>query len=281
MMFPKVKIGISIWPETNAEWLELSLSAIPNITVDLIASQATVSKSDYSLLVIDAESPGPNFLSQQRDLLAKEDRIPIIFLGHTRSPAIQGIDWDNPETTFIPKPYKIEEVRTAVTNQLDALLSAPEEAVAEVPAPVPAPEPIPEKAAPAPEIPPVVPEKYKTQSQSIRPPRHALGYLSTLRLSDLIQMLCLNLWAGKIEIKNLASGEQGCVYLNVGVLIHAECENIPAEPACYRMLAWGRCEFNFIEEHPPVVQSIKTHWQHVLLEGARMIDEEEAAASVG
>lgn len=276
-----MKIGISIWPETNAEWLELSLSAIPNITVDLIASFESISKADYDILVIDAETPGPNFLAQQKELLAKAERIPIIFLGNTRSPAIQGIDWDNPETTFISKPYKIEEVRTAVTVKLDALASAPEEPAALAPAPAPAPEPASEKASAVPEIPPAVPEKYKTQSQSIRPPRHALGYLSTLRLSDLIQMLCLNLWAGKIEIKNLASGEQGCVYLNVGVLIHAESENVSAEAACYRMLAWGRCEFNFIEEHPPVVQSIKTHWQHVLLEGARMIDEEEAAASVG
>jgi len=272
-----VNIGISIWPETNAEWLELSLSAIPNATVSLIAALDKLSVKNYDILVIDAESPGPNFLGQQRDLAAQSARIPVIFLGPTGSPVIQGIDWDHPDTTFIAKPYKIEEVRSAVAARLDARVVHPKE-VSEVPTAAALTEPGVEKAV---VLPAVIPEKFKTQSQSIRPPRHALGYLSTLRLSDLIQMLCLNLWAGKIEIKNLATGEQGCAYLNVGVLIHAECENISAEQACYRMLAWGRCEFNFIEEHPPVVQSIKTHWQHVVLEGARMIDEEEAAASVG
>jgi hypothetical protein len=103
--------------------------------------------------------------------------------------------------------------------------------------------------------------------------QQTLGYLSTLRLADLLQMLCLNGWSGQIAAEQLSTGRKGSVFLNAGALIHAFTETQQGELACHEMLGWDRCEFQFAEQHPPVVRSIHAPWQHVVLEAARLSDE--------
>lgn len=106
------------------------------------------------------------------------------------------------------------------------------------------------------------------------PRRQTLGYLSTLRLADLLQMLCLNGWTGQIAVEQLSTGRKGSAFLNVGTLIHAFTDRREGEEACHEMLGWERCEFRFLEQHPPVPQSIRAPWQHVVLEAARRSDEQ-------
>ncbi|MCC6475205.1 MAG: DUF4388 domain-containing protein [Burkholderiales bacterium] len=106
------------------------------------------------------------------------------------------------------------------------------------------------------------------------PHRQSLGYLSTLRLADLLQMLCLNGWSGRIDVEQLATGRKGSVFLNGGALIHASTDSDHGEGACHEMLGWERCEFQFSERHSPVVPSIRAPWQQVVLEAARRIDEQ-------
>jgi hypothetical protein len=244
-----MKVGLAMWPESEAEWFELALSAIPHCQVTLIGNLETLPGEEFDLLVIDPDSPGPAFLRTFPSLVKRFGPPTMVVLGPASSGHVFGANWEADHTTFLPKPIKIEEVRTVVARKLRELQ---------------------EESAP----------QAARKSQKVpTPKKNALGYLSTLRLSDLIQMLTLNNWAGKIEVVDLTSGQSGSVYLNFGVLIHAECGPLVAEEACYRMLSWGRCEFQFIEEHPPVVQTIKTHWQHVVLEGARMIDDENAASA--
>ncbi|MFQ3671933.1 MAG: DUF4388 domain-containing protein [Verrucomicrobiia bacterium] len=230
------------------------MSAIPHVSVHLIGDLDSVPEQPFDILVVDPDSPGPAFLRLFTNLTRKFGPPAMVVLGSHQSKAMFGSLWEATHTIFAPKPVKIEEVRSMVTRLITDLQN---------------------EAASSPNNQPILPRKTQGISQ---PKRNALGYLSTLRLSDLIQMLTLNNWAGKIEVTDLGSGETGSVYLNVGVLIHAECGSLVAEEACYKMLSWGRCEFQFIEEHPPVVQTIKTHWQHVVLEGARLIDDGNAAS---
>jgi hypothetical protein len=245
-----VKIGLSIWPADNAEWLELSLSTIPNVEVALIAALVELPAAPLDLIILDAESPGPGFLSLYKKIKESGAVPPLVVLGTPNCPVMMAIDWDEQSTLFIAKPFRIEDVRTMVAKRLTELAATPEPAKTET-----------SPAAP----------------EHVPAPKHPLGYLSTLRLSDLIQMLCLNNWTGRIEITNLGTGETGRVHLNVGILIHADCGQRQAEEACYQMLSWGRCQFNFIEEHEPVIQNVQTPWQHVVLEGARLLDENIAA----
>ena len=243
-----MKIGVAVWPKTNAEWLELGLNYLPDIQVVRVENSDVDLPPPFDLLLVDGDNPGPRFIPFYRSFQSIHGHKPLIILGQPSSPALMLLDWDPEYTLFIAKPYKIEDVVNSVTQKLKPSSQSTDQSG---------------------------PLKRSKNSTPIKPSK-SLGYLSTLRLSDLIQMLCLSNWTGKIEITHLAGNETGEIYLNVGVLIHARQDKIDGESSMYKMLTWGRCEFQFVEEHPLVIQSIKTHWQEVILEGARLIDISKA-----
>jgi Domain of unknown function (DUF4388) len=245
-----MKIGLAIWPKSNAEWVELALTSQPEVSTSWISPDQVHLLAHFNLLVIDGDSPGPSFLAYYKGFVAKHGVPGLVVLGSPMSPALLSLEWEPDSTTFISKPYRIEDVVQAIKVRLNNDTNHTEESL------TPPPPPTIDKA-----------EKKATAGAK------SLGYLSTLRLSDLVQMLCLSNWTGKIEVTELGEGQSGEIYLNVGVLIHAKQSKIEAEEACYKMLSWGRCEFHFVEEHPPVVQTITTHWQGIMLEGARKLDE--------
>ncbi|NJK91397.1 MAG: DUF4388 domain-containing protein [Blastochloris sp.] len=244
-----MKLGLAIWPKANAEWIELALSHIKDLSSLWIGPDQVRTLDLFELIVVDGDSPGPSFLAYYKAYASQHGSPHLVVLGTPMSPALATLPWEPEKTRFVSKPYRMEDVVLAVNSSLTLLNQ--DLAPALHPPPPPTPSSAPGKASGA----------------------KSLGYLSTLRLSDLIQMLCLSNWTGKIEVTELGQNKQGEIFLNVGVLIHAEQGSHEAEEACYTMLGWGRCEFNFVEEHPPVVQTISTPWQGIMLEGARKIDE--------
>jgi hypothetical protein len=251
----EMKIGLAIWPKGDAEWIELALDNLPEVSSRWISPDQARQPDLFNLLIVDAESPGPSFLSYYKSYTSRYGIPELVVLGSPMSPALLNLEWEPETTMFVSKPYRIEDIVQAVKTRIDHLASSRALTSSS------------ETLTPPP--PPAL-EKNKGNGAK------SLGYLSTLRLSDLIQMLCLSNWTGKIEVAELGEGKHGEIFLNVGVLIHAHQNKLEAEDACYEMLAWGRCEFHFVEEHPPVVQTITTHWQGIMLEGARKIDEAAA-----
>ncbi|MDD5260693.1 MAG: DUF4388 domain-containing protein [Methylacidiphilales bacterium] len=240
-----MKIGLAVGSKNACEWFELGLSSIPDLKVVSIETCDLDLPPDFDLILMDADHPGPSFIAFYRNFIALHKQRPLVILGQPSSPALMRLDWDSNLAIFIAKPYQIQDVIETISQKTRQITSLPH----------------------APEV------KEKSAASSSGTAARPLGYLSTLRLPDLIQMLCLSNWTGKIEITNLTSNETGEIYLNVGVMIHASQDKTEAETAVYRMLPWGRCEFNFIEEHPPVIQTIRSHWQEIMLEGARRVDE--------
>lgn len=238
---PVVKIGLAIWPKKSAEWVELAMSNLPNATTEWIGPEQVQNLQQFTLLIVDGDSPGPSFMAYYKSLAAQNYTPQIVLLGTPMSPVLKNLEWEPDHTVFVSKPYRMEDILKAVKSTL-------------------------EKAHPKPTALPSPLEQTGSEPK-------ALGYLSTLRLSDLIQMLCLSHWTGKIEVMELADKKFGQIYVNTGVLVHAEFDHFEAEEACYRMLSWQRCEFHFVERHPPVVQTITSHWQNIMLEGARRLDE--------
>lgn len=250
-----MKIGLAIWPKSDAEWVELALSNAPDMSTLWISPDQARTLDAFDILVVDGDNPGPSFLAYYKGFVGLHGVPQLVVLGSPMCPALMNLEWEPESTMFISKPYRIEDVVHAVQAKA-AQLNAPEVAADKTESLIPPP-------------PPSLQKPEKTASNGAK----SLGYLSTLRLSDLVQMLCLSNWTGKIEVSELGEGKSGEIFLNVGVLIHARQGKIEAEDACYTMLSWGRCEFHFVEEHPPVVQTIITHWQGVMLEGARKMDE--------
>jgi hypothetical protein len=251
-LFHHMNIGLAIWPKGDAEWVELALGSILGSVTRWIVPGAQTNLQPYELFIVDGDNPGASFVSYYKSYTSRYGLPYLIVLGTPMSSALMNLEWEPGGTTFISKPYRIEDIVHATKSKLSLLGRNQKEIISSDLTLAPPP---------------------KAPLESETPTAKSLGYLSTLRLPDLIQMLCLSNWTGKIEVTELGLKRQGEIYLNVGVLIHAEQEEKEAEEACYAMLAWGRCEFHFVEEHPPLVQTITSPWQLIMLEGARKQDE--------
>ncbi len=246
-------IGLAIQSKSTIEWIRLSLSAVEGAEIVEVPGSFSFDRK-MDLLIIDDEKPGTGFMLFYPALLKKQGMVDKIVLGAPQSPLMMTIEWNPEDTIFLSKPYQYEMIRQAVNLKFQTVKASLKE--------------------------PAV-EKKTEESIPPEPKKFKLGYLSSLHLADLIQMLCMSNWSGKIEIINLATDETGSIFINVGVLIHAKTANKSGEPACYEMLHWGRCSYDFSEEVTHVVQTIQTPYQSVLLESAKLQDEIEHQKNFG
>lgn len=248
-------IGIAIQPASSAEWVKLALSSLKDVEVIDVSGQFAFDRQ-IDLLIFDDEKPGVGFMLFYNALKKKQNVIDKIVLGSPQSPLMMTLEWNPEDAIFIAKPYQIEIIRQAVSLKIQKL-TVQKSSVSNLP------------------------ESKADVPAQAEPKKIKLGYLSTLHLGDLIQMLCMSNWSGKIEIINLSTDETGWVYINVGVLIHAKTATKNGEDACYEMLHWGRCSYDFSEEVTHVVQTIQSSYQSILLEGAKLEDEIEHKKNFG
>ncbi|MDX6765358.1 MAG: DUF4388 domain-containing protein [Candidatus Methylacidiphilales bacterium] len=245
-------VGLALWPRKSAQWFELGLKTSPDIRVCHLSSEALESATKLDLLVMDGDQPGPGFLGNYHAYLKSFGICDLVVLGQPGCPSLMNLEWEPARTFFIAKPYLIEDALKTVQNRLGEIVLR--ESQVAVPPPPPGGTVSPQREAPI--------SKGKS-----------LGYLSTLRLADLIQMLCLSNWTGKIDIENLASGERGYVFMEDGHIRDSRHNQHQGEHACHQMLNWGRCNFEFTEDLRPETTTVHNPWQQILLEGARIFDE--------
>lgn len=252
-MPPTYHVGLAIWPRKSAQWFELGLQPHPHVRTSPLGDETPESAVRLDLILVDGDNPGPGFLPYYTAYTRSFGPTDLIVLGQPGCPALHGVAWEPHRTTFLPKPYLIEQVIQTILRRLESLSEVPEP-------PAPA-GPLPSRSEPV--VPPPPP----------RARGKSLGYLSTLRLADLIQMLCLSSWSGRIDIEHLGTGDLGMVHIDDGSVIDARQADLNGAPAIYRMLSWGRCQFEFSEDAPAPERTIQVGWQGLLLEGARLHDE--------
>ncbi|SFM96670.1 response regulator [Thermodesulforhabdus norvegica] len=99
------------------------------------------------------------------------------------------------------------------------------------------------------------------------------GRIENVELTQIIQMVCMSGHNVRIIVK--AGDREGIVLVYGGSIFHAEAEGHQGEEAIYRMATWeGQvCEFSPLYEEPKV-KTVKKDWQYVLLEAARIQDEQ-------
>jgi hypothetical protein len=242
-MLTIMRIGLAIWPKSDAEWLELGLSSKFSYTVENIGGEMKDPVSPLDLIILDGDNPGPHFIGYYKALLSGFGMPAKIVLGTTNSPALKAIQWEASETVFIAKPYEIEVILQNVVKRAETIKNE---------------------------------DSGKIQNQQ---GSNTLGYLSTLPLPDLIQMLCMSDWTGTVCVDHLADGTKGYVYIADGALYHADSTSFEGIHACYHMLRWGRCQYSFNEEQVQDKVTIQLPWQEIMLEGARLIDESTGSYS--
>ena len=103
------------------------------------------------------------------------------------------------------------------------------------------------------------------------------GFSGTLRqvgLTDIIQIECLRRSSCILEIHTpQAKGE---IYIESGVILHAVAGAVSGQKALHRLLSLNNGEFHLHPFRRPLERTIQGSWECLLLESARVRDEEKS-----
>ncbi len=105
------------------------------------------------------------------------------------------------------------------------------------------------------------------------------GMLRRVGLQDVIQMECLGRNSSVLEVYN--EHVLGRIYIEEGSIIHAAGGDLVGERALQRLLALPGGSFELVPFEPPSERSIVGPWEFLLMEAARVRDENAAQAATG
>lgn len=100
------------------------------------------------------------------------------------------------------------------------------------------------------------------------------GFSGTLRqvgLTDVIQIECLRRSSSVLEVSSPET--RGEIYIEVGAIVHAVAGALTGEQALYRLLAMSNGQFRVQPFRNPPQHTISGAWEHLLMEAARLSDE--------
>lgn len=125
--------------------------------------------------------------------------------------------------------------------------------------------------------PPRTAEVSAVPSEPRRPRRTTAlnGRLEQLQLSSLLVMMEMERKDGLLSLKDSRTGTVGRIFLRRGQVISAKLgeSNVPGKESVYEMLSWKAGTFSFNAMEVEMEDTIGSSTTHLLMEGARLIDE--------
>ena len=109
--------------------------------------------------------------------------------------------------------------------------------------------------------------------------QHREGFSGTVRqvgLQEVIQMECLGRHSSVLEIRN--QNTNGQIFIESGSLVHAETATLSGEKALQLLLSLSGGEFRLLQFKTPKDRTINGSWEFLLMEAARLRDEESHKA---
>jgi CheY-like chemotaxis protein len=108
------------------------------------------------------------------------------------------------------------------------------------------------------------------------------GDLSQVGLSSLLILIELERKTGLLQVR-APNGPSAQILVREGKVVHARLDDMdePVDAACvYYLLTWGAGEFEFVACLVEGVDRVNVTTTHLLMEGARLIDEQQPDANV-
>ncbi|HWX23152.1 MAG TPA: response regulator [Candidatus Binatia bacterium] len=108
--------------------------------------------------------------------------------------------------------------------------------------------------------------------------QHREGFSGTLQqigLADLIQVECLRRNSCILEI--FIARPEGEIYIESGAIVHAVAGGLWGVPALHRLLALNDGQFRSHPYRPPAARTVQGSWELLLMESARLHDEQRGA----
>jgi CheY-like chemotaxis protein len=104
------------------------------------------------------------------------------------------------------------------------------------------------------------------------------GVLRKVGLQDVIQMECLARNSSILEVYN--QNVLGRIYIEDGQLVHAVAGEINGEQALYKLLSLPGGSFELAQFEPPSEKTLAGQWEMLLMEAARVKDENAALGKI-
>ncbi len=101
------------------------------------------------------------------------------------------------------------------------------------------------------------------------------GTISSIRLTDLIQLGCLS--RSNLEIEVYSNMEKGNIYVGMGRVLHAQTGAIKGEEALLKIFGWENGRFVTRSNVPAGVISIEKPFEQLLLQSLQQKDEKRYA----
>lgn len=102
------------------------------------------------------------------------------------------------------------------------------------------------------------------------------GRLEQLGLSSLLVMMEMERKDGVLSLRDSDSAMVGRIFLRGGHVISAKLDELPdcgGKECVYKMLAWQAGTFSFSATRVDMEDTVNSSTTHLLMEGARLIDE--------
>lgn len=201
-------------------------------------------------------------------------RIPVLFLTAVPRDEARLAQLGLGPEHYIGKPFRFEDLVRSVARAV-----AQTSVGSSVPPPPPgarrAPRPAQPPAASADGVPPSIPPPPPPH----RPSTALNGRLEQLQLSSLLIMMELERKAG---VLTLHGPDRGRIFLHGGQVVGAKLEAYPGlegRECVYAMLQWREGTFSFTPMEVDMPDTVQSSTTHLLMEGARRLDERNRESS--
>lgn len=98
------------------------------------------------------------------------------------------------------------------------------------------------------------------------------GTLADMAVTDLIQHNCMEQKTARLILKH--GNQTATVFFQDGNMTHAICGGLKGEEAVYQIIRWEEGDFNLDVGITSPEITIAENWSGILLEGARLLDEQ-------
>jgi predicted regulator of Ras-like GTPase activity (Roadblock/LC7/MglB family) len=99
------------------------------------------------------------------------------------------------------------------------------------------------------------------------------GTLEDMSLTGLISINCNEGNQAKLRVQH--NGDEAYIYFEQGQIAHIEMDDRVGEEVMQELLMWDRGEFELDLDVPPPAHTVETPWFNLVLDGMRVMDEDE------